>query len=194
MKSYKQLNNHQPPVADFCTAARLFSGPKLRRKHHTSTQTAWLGTMKSITLCDCPCCVVALSAKVPTSWTMSHCTMSNIDLPQKKLASKKIWQQQECVNNKMKKNGCCMLEMWPFIRGQPCKWRNEKVSMMTLDFGLSTTFPSFPPVCDSSLGRRGRNWAQFYFPKEEIKSLFTGQASSKIANPSIHHQEPTSNI
>ncbi len=74
----------------------LCSWPKLGRKHHTSTQTACLGTMESIftystciTLCDCSCCVVALPAKVPTSWTMSYCTMSNINLPQKKLASKK---------------------------------------------------------------------------------------------------------
>ena len=150
-----------------------------------------------ITLCDCPCCVVALPAKAPTSWTMSHCTMSNINLHQ--LATKETGIQKNmttirvCGQKDVKKNGCYILEMWPFIRGQPCKWRNEKVSMMTLDFGLS------------SLRRWGPNWAQFYFPKK-VKSLFTRQAilqkskplnqpaSSKIINPSIHHQEPTSNI
>ena len=32
--SQKTSNNHQPPVADFCSAARLLCWPKHRRKHH----------------------------------------------------------------------------------------------------------------------------------------------------------------
>ena len=60
--------------------------------------------------------------------------------------------------------------------------RNQEVSMMTLDFGLSAHFPSIPPALDFFLRGWCRNWAQLYIP-EKVKSLFSGQASCKTAIP-----------
>ena len=96
MKSYKQLNNHQQPLSDFCTAARLFRWPKLRTKHHTSTQSARLGTMESTVMYVYYLYKFgwlpmlrssSFFAKVRTWWTMSHCAMSNTNLPQKQVST-----------------------------------------------------------------------------------------------------------